>query len=72
VDIYAETLRRVACDCRLAAAGADGELMFTSPTGDGLRADAYDVEPSPDTNMPRWDGSTPDYDWAVGSVLAAG
>jgi len=30
------------------------------------------VEPGPDTNMPLWDGATPDYDWAVGSLLMAG
>ena len=30
------------------------------------------VELGPDTNMPRWDGSTPDYNAAVGSLLEAG
>jgi hypothetical protein len=35
-------------------------------------ADAHGVEPGPDTNMPRWDGSTPDYDLAVGTLLDSG
>jgi hypothetical protein len=35
----------------------------------GEWADAHGVKPGPDTNMPRWDGSTPDYDLAVGALL---
>jgi hypothetical protein len=72
------------------ARGAGGELAFTSPAGRGLSVDpprervgdiltwlgewtdAHGVKPGPDTNMSRWDGSTPDYDCAVGSLLAAG
>jgi len=30
------------------------------------------VELGPETNMPRWDGSTPDYSAAVGSLPEAG
>jgi hypothetical protein len=72
------------------ARGADGRLVFTSPVGRGLPykpprepvenivtwlgewADAHGVEPGPDTNMPRWDGTTPDYDLAVGALLERG
>jgi hypothetical protein len=28
-----------------------------------------DVRTTPDTNRPQWDGDTPDYDWAVSSLL---
>ena len=35
-------------------------------------AGAHGVELGPDTNMPQWDGATPDYDWAVGTLLMAG
>ena len=70
--------------------GADGKLIFTSPAGRGLPikpprervgdiltwlgewTDAHGVHPGPDTNMPRWDGHTPDYNCAVGSLLEAG
>ena len=70
--------------------GADGRLVFTSPASRGLPhesqrervehivtwlgewADAHSVKPGPDTNMPRWDGSTPDYDLAVGALLESG
>ncbi len=38
----------------------------------GEWADAHGVHPGPDTNMPRWDGSTPDYGLAVEGLLAAG
>jgi hypothetical protein len=38
----------------------------------GEWTDAHGVRPGPDTNMPRWDGHTPDYDCAVGALLAAG
>jgi hypothetical protein len=69
------------------AHGVDGRLVFTSPVGRGLPhvpsreqvdnivtwlgewADAHGVEPGPDTNMPWWDGTTPDYDIAVGALL---
>jgi hypothetical protein len=72
------------------ARGADGRLVFAPPVGRGLPhepsreavgnmvtwlgewADAHGVEPGPDTNMPRWDGATPDYDWAVGALMATG
>jgi hypothetical protein len=74
----------------IVARGADGELVFTSPTGHGLPVkpprervgniltwlgewtDAHGVHPGPDTNMPLWDGTTPDYDLAVEGLLAAG
>jgi hypothetical protein len=26
----------------------------------------------PDSNLPLWDGTRPDYDWAVGALLRAG
>jgi hypothetical protein len=72
------------------ARGADDELVFTSPAGRGLPiepprervgniltwlgdwTDAHGVHPGPDTNMPRWDGHTPDYNCAVGALLEAG
>ncbi len=72
------------------ARGADGKLAFTSPAGRRLPhepprervgdiptwldewAEAHGVELGPDTNMPLWDGATPDYDWAVGTLLLAG
>jgi hypothetical protein len=72
------------------ARGEDGELVFTSPAGHGLAhepprevvgeistwlgewAAAHGVELGSDTNMPRWDGSTPDYVGAVDALLAAG
>jgi hypothetical protein len=73
-----------------AARGVDGRLVFTSPVGRSLPhepprelvenivtwlgewADAHGVKPGPGTNMPRWDGSTPDYDLAVGALLESG
>jgi hypothetical protein len=41
---------------------------------DWLREWAYErkLDLGPDVNMPQWDGKTPDYDWAVGWLLAAG
>ena len=38
----------------------------------GEWTDAHGVDVGPDTNMPRWDGHTPDYNCAVGSLLEAG
>ena len=38
----------------------------------GEWTDAHGVAVGPDTNMPRWDGHTPDYNCAVGSLLEAG
>ncbi len=38
----------------------------------GEWTDAHGVNPGPDTNMPRWDGTTPDYGTAVEALLAAG
>jgi hypothetical protein len=35
-------------------------------------AAAHGVEPGSDTNMPLWDGTTPDYAVAVDALLAAG
>lgn len=35
-------------------------------------ADTHGVHPRPDSNMPRWDGHTPDYDCTVSWLLAAG
>jgi hypothetical protein len=70
--------------------GADGELVFASPAGHDLPsvpprerigdagtwlgewAGADGVKPGPDTSMPRWDGTTPDYNLAVEALLAAG
>jgi hypothetical protein len=70
------------------ARGADGRLIVISPADQGLHhmpprewvgdirtwlnewAAAHGVQPGPDTNMPQWDGSTPDYNAAVGALLA--
>lgn len=58
-----------------------GSLLATEPprealgdTVDWLRdwADEHMLRLGPDTNMPQWDGKTPDYDTAVGLLLAAG
>lgn len=72
------------------ARGADGGLLVTSPEGRGLPREpargwvgdigawlrewtaAHGVQPGPATNIPQWDGKTPDYDWAVGVLLDAG
>jgi hypothetical protein len=72
------------------ARGADGTLVFASPAGRGLPAEpprervgdiltwlgewtgAHGVKVGPDTNMPRWDGTAPDYKLAVEALLAAG
>jgi len=35
-------------------------------------AAAHGVEPSPDKNMPHWDGTAPDYVVAVDALLVAG
>jgi len=35
-------------------------------------ADEHKLDLGPDVNMPQWDGKTPDYDAAVGWLLAAG
>ena len=37
-----------------------------------VRAAEEGREIGPDTNLPRWDGAVPDYDWAVSSLLAGG
>jgi len=33
-------------------------------------AEEHALDLGPDTNMPVWDGSKPDYDWAVGALVA--
>ena len=35
-------------------------------------ADEHKLDLGPDVNLPQWDGKTPDYDGAVGWLLAAG
>ena len=35
-------------------------------------ADDHGLDLGPDTNIPLWDGTRPDYDWAVSALLAAG
>ena len=35
-------------------------------------ADEHKLDLGPDVNMPQWDGKTPDYNAAVGWLLAAG
>jgi hypothetical protein len=70
------------------ARGADGELAFTSPTGETLApaparaatedtltwlqewAEARGLDLGPDANEPLWDGTRPDYDWAVAGLMA--
>ena len=47
------------------------------PVGDALGwlrewADGCNLDLGAEVTMPQWDGKTPDYDWAVGSLLAAG
>jgi len=69
--------------------GKDGELVLSSPAGRRLdpvppresvgdipiwleeRAAAHGVEAGSDTNMPRWDGTAPDYVMAVDALVAA-
>jgi hypothetical protein len=43
-------------------------------TLDWLRewADEHKLDLGPDVNLPQWDGKTPDYDAAVGELLAVG
>jgi hypothetical protein len=31
-----------------------------------------DLDLGPDSNLPLWDGTRPDYDWAVSALLRAG
>ena len=35
-------------------------------------ADEHKLDLGPEVNLPQWDGKTPDYDRAVGWLLAAG
>jgi hypothetical protein len=32
----------------------------------------HGLDLGPDSNLPLWDGTRPDYDWAVGALIAAG
>jgi hypothetical protein len=34
-------------------------------------ADEHDVNVGPDSNLPVWDGTRPDYDWAVAALVRA-
>jgi hypothetical protein len=58
-----------------------GKLLAHEPlrepvndTLDWLRewADEHKLDLGPDVAMPQWDGKTPNYDYAVGCLLAAG
>jgi hypothetical protein len=69
--------------------GADGALLFHSPSGKTLERlplpepvedillwmrewfDERDLDLGPQVNEPLWDGTRPDYDWAI-SCLAHG
>jgi hypothetical protein len=52
----------------------DSPRELVDDTLDWLRewADEHKLDLGPDVNLPQWDGKTPDYDGAVGWLLAAG
>lgn len=65
---------------KLLALEAPRECVDESPPGGPLHrlgwlrewADERNLDLGPEVNMPQWDGKTPDYDCAVGWLLAAG
>jgi hypothetical protein len=61
--------------------GPDGRALTAEPprqlVNDVLEslhewAGDHGLDLGPDSNLPLWDGTRPDYDWAVGALVRAG
>jgi hypothetical protein len=68
-------------DGELEFTAPDGRALTTEPPRqtveavlESLHEWAADrgLDLGPDSNLPLWDGTRPDYDWAVGALIAAG
>jgi hypothetical protein len=70
--VSAETLSRVACDCSLLAAVPPPERVVGALAWLRNWAEENDLHLGPETKMPQWDGTRPDYELAVSALLSEG